>query len=135
MRDWQDIRASIGDAFTDALGRIRYCIPTAGRYRARLPTHELWRQFEGVIGNDLLQNCAGVLPSDVIYANKMAKMREVDAQIAGLLINRAAISGVSAAGFEEFAEDHVEALMRLVKEHPVQLGERIAKVEARYRWT
>lgn len=135
MRNWQDIRNTIGDAFTDSLGRIRYCIPTADRNRARWPTHELWQQFESVIGTDLLQNCAGVLPSDVIHANKVAKIRELDAQLAGLFINRAAISGVSADEFEEFMESHVEALMRLVKEHPVQLDERIAKVEVRYRWT
>lgn len=135
LRNWQDISNAIGDAFTDSLGRIRYCIPTADRNRARWPTHELWQQFESVIGTDLLQNCAGVLPSDVIHANKMAKMRELDAQLAGLFINRAAISGVSADGLEEFMESHTEALMRQIKEHPVQLEERIAKVEARYRWT
>lgn len=135
MRNWQDIRDTIGDAFNDALGRIRYCIPTTDRNRARWPAHELWRQFESVIGNDLLQNCAGVLPSDVIHANRMAKMRELDAQLSGLFITRAAISDVSADEFEEFMENHTEALMQLVKEHPVQVEERMAKVGARYRWT
>ncbi|WP_171172793.1 hypothetical protein, partial [Ruegeria sp. HKCCA0370] len=28
MRNWQDVRDIIGDAFTDALGRVRYCMPT-----------------------------------------------------------------------------------------------------------
>ena len=134
MRNWQDVRNTIGDAFTDALRRIRYCHPTPDSNRARWPVHGLWRQFENVIGNDLLHNCAGVLPSDVIHANRMAKMRELDAQLSGLFITRAAISDVSADDFDEFMEGHVEALMRLVSEHPVQVQERIAKAGARYRW-
>lgn len=135
MRNWQDIRNTIGDAFGDAIDRIRYCIPTSDRNRARWPTHELWRKFESVIGTELLQNCAGVLPSDVIHANRMAKMRELDAQLSGLFITRAAVSGVSADDFEKFMEGHVEALIRLVSEHPITAEERIAKAGTRYRWT
>jgi len=61
-------------------------------------------------------------------------MRELDAQLSGLFITRAAISDVSADDFDEFMESHVEALMRVVREHPVQVQERIAKAGARYRW-
>ena len=64
----------------------------------------------------------------------MAKMRELDAQLSGLFITRAAISNVSADDFEEFMEGHTEALMRLIDEHPVQVQERIAKAGAKYRW-
>lgn len=134
IRNWQDTRDTIGDAFTDAIGRIRYCAPTTDRNRARWPAHELWRQFENVIGNDLLQNCAGVLPSDVIHANRVAKMRELDAQLSGLFITRAAVSEVSADDFDEFMESHVGALLRLVKEHTASVGERLAKAGARYRF-
>ena len=96
--------------------------------------HELWRQFEDVIGNDLLHNCAGVLPSDVIRANRTAKMRELDAQLSGLFITRAAISDVSADEFEEFMECHVDVLSRLVKEHENPIEERMAKAIAKYRF-
>ncbi|MEH6647704.1 hypothetical protein [Sulfitobacter sp.] len=78
LRSWQDIRDTIGDAFTDAIKRIRYFYPTHDRNRARWPAHELWRSLEMVIGSDLQQNCCGVLPSDVIQANRTAKMRELD---------------------------------------------------------
>lgn len=47
-----------------------------------------------VIGNDLQHNCCGVLPSDVVHANRAAKMREIDAQLCGLFVTRAAISDV-----------------------------------------
>jgi hypothetical protein len=99
----------------------------------RWPTHELWRQFEGVIGTSLLENRSGVLPNDVIYANRAAKMRELDALQSGLFITRAAISDVSADGFEEFMERHVDTLMQLIDEHPVSVEERIAKARGRYR--
>ncbi|WP_170601376.1 hypothetical protein [Ruegeria arenilitoris] len=133
MRNWQDVHDIIGDAFTDALGRIRYCMPTADGNRARWPTHELWHQFEAVVGNDLLHNCAGVLPCDVIRANRTAKMRELDAQLAGLFVTRAAISDVSADNFFEFMENHVEALARLVKENTMSVEERLLKAQCKYR--
>ena len=133
MRNWQDVRDTIGDAFTDSLGRIRYCIPTADANRARWPTHGLWRQFDGVINNKLLLNRTGVLPSDVIHANRAAKMREIDALLSGLFITRAAISGVSADEFEEFVGRHIETLMLLIGEHSVSIEERIAKARGRYR--
>ena len=133
MRDWQDIHDTIGDAFTDSLKRIHYCIPTSDANRARWPIHELWRQFTSEISNNLLQNCAGVLPSDVIYANRAAKMRELDTLLSELFITRAAISDVSGNEFEDFMENHVETMMRLVSEHSVSIEERIEKARGRYR--
>ena len=135
MRNWQDVHDIIGDAFTDALGRIRYTTPTTDRNRARWPVHGLWQQFEAVIGSDLLHNRAGVLPSDVIEANRAAKMRDLDALLVGIFITRAAISGVSGDDFDDFMDNHVEALMRQTKEHPVPVGDRIGKARAKYRLT
>ncbi|MBO9399086.1 hypothetical protein J7400_20620 [Shimia sp. R9_2] len=134
MRSWEDVHNIIGDAFSDALSRMRYSEPTKDSNRARWPVHGLWRQFEDVIGNDLHENCAGVLPCDVVKANRMAKMRELDAQLLGLFVTRAAISGVDSEGFAEFMETHVQALERLAAEHPRPLAERIAKAGAKYQF-
>ena len=60
-------------------------------------------------------------------------MRELDAQLSGLFITRAAISDVSAAEFCEFMAKHVETLLRLVGEHSVSVDQRIAKSRGRYR--
>lgn len=135
LHNWADIRNILGDAFTDAVQRIRYCAPTRDQNRARWPTHALWRQMESVIGNDLAENCSGVLPCDVADANRTAKMRELDAQLAGLLVTRAAVSGVTADDFRDFLDGHTTALQRQVDEHPTPLVERLAKATARYRWT
>jgi hypothetical protein len=133
MRNWQEVHKVIGDAFMDALGRIRYCTATGDRNRARWPVHRLWQQFSDVIGNDLLQNCAGVLPSDVIHANRIAKMRELDAQLSGLFITRAAISEITGDDFDDFLDRHADALKLQTKEHPISVEERIAKARGRYR--
>ncbi len=135
MRSWQDLNHMIGDAFTDAQTRIRYCQPTADQNRARWPTHELWRLVESTIGNDLLQNCCGVLPSDIKEANRSDKMRKIDRQLLGLFVTRAAISDVPSDGFHDFMDSHIAALQQYCNEHPVPLDERIAKAQARYRWT
>jgi hypothetical protein len=133
LRSWDDIRSAIGDAFTDATRRIRYCEPTYDSNRARWPLHSLWRLFEDVVANDLMVNCCGVLPTDVIHANRAAKMHELDAQLCGLFVTRAAISDVQADDFEEFMDAHVATLMRLSDEHATKLEERITKSKARYQ--
>ena len=133
IRGWQDVYDTIGDAFADSLNHIRYCIPSADANRSRWPTHELWRRFADVIGTRLSENRSGVLPSNVIYANRIAKMRELDTLLSGLFITRAAISDVSANEFEEFMERHVGTLMLLVGEHSISVKERIAKARGRYR--
>jgi len=133
MRSWQDVRDTIGDAFADSLTRFRYCYPIADSNRARWPVHDLWRQFDNVIGNNLANYRSGVQPSTIIQANREAKMRELDAQLAGLLITRAAISGVSGDGFYEFLDRHAETLALLIKEHSVVVDDRIAKAGAKYR--
>jgi len=135
IHSWQDLCEMVGDAYNDALTRMRYCIPTNDSNRARWSAHELWRLFEDVIGNDLAANCCGVLSSNVIAANKTAKMREIDAQLLGLFVSRAAISDVLHEEFSDFMEHHVDALQRYSEDHPKALEERLQKASRRYRWT
>jgi hypothetical protein len=71
--------------------------------------------------------------AEVIRANRNAKMRELDAQLLGLFITRAAISDVAAEEFGEFMENHAAALNQLVDEHKTPLDERISKAGGRYR--
>ena len=67
-------------------------------------------------------------------ANRTEKMREIDAQLLGLFVTRAAISDVTGNDFHDFMESHVSALQRYSDEHPVAIDERLAKAAARYRW-
>lgn len=62
-------------------------------------------------------------------------MRELDRQLLGLFVSRAAISEVSPEAFNGFMESHVDALQRYSKEHPKTLDERLQKAAGRYRWT
>ncbi|MDG1084739.1 MAG: hypothetical protein P8P35_11640 [Planktotalea sp.] len=135
MHTWKDLRDTLGDAYNDALSRLRYCIPNNDSNRARWPSHELWRIFEGTISNDLAEHCSGVLPDQVIYANRIAKMRELDRQLLGLFVSRAAISDVSSDEFYDFMENHVQALQGYSEEHPKMLDERLERASGRYRWT
>jgi len=134
IRGWTDLQNMIGDAFTDFCDRMRYCIPTADRNRARWPTHELWQAVTHTMALDLHENIAGVLPRDVKDANRAEQMRMLDRQLLGLFISRAAASGVTADEFSDFMENHVNALQRASDEHPVPVNERIDKAAARYRW-
>lgn len=135
IHTWQDLRDTLGDVYNDALGRMRYCVATSDSNRARWPAHELWRQFTDTIGNDLSTHCCGVLPDQVIYANRIAKMRELDRQLLGLFVSRAAISDVQRDEFYCFMESHVDALQRYSEENPRSLEERLQKARGRYRWT
>ena len=133
IKSWSDVHSMIGDAFEDASRRIRYCIPTSDSNRSRWPTHPLWRLVEDGIGNDLYHNCCGVLPSDLIEANRAEKMRELDRQLVGLFITRAAVSDVSPLEFYDFMDNHVAALQRQCDEHPKTVEERMTKAATRYR--
>lgn len=134
IRGWDDLDAMIGDAFKDFCERMRYCIPTTDRNRARWPTHELWEAVTHTVALDLHENIAGVLPRDVKDANREALMRMLDRQLLGLFISRAAASGVTADEFSDFMKKHINALQQASDEHPVPLDERIGKAAARYRW-
>lgn len=135
IRGWDDLDAMIGDVFTDFCERMRYCIPTADRNRARWPTHELWEAVTHTVALDLHENISGVLPCDMKDANREEHMRLLDRQLLGLFISRAAASGVTYDEFSDFMENHINTLQRASDEHPVPLDERITKAAARYRWT
>lgn len=135
MHTWQDLRDTLGDAYNDALRRLRYCIPNGDSNRARWPAHELWHMFDNNIRNNLAVHRCGVLPNQVIFANKIAKMRELDRQLLGLFVSRAAISEVTPDEFDGFMEGHVDALLRYSEEHPKTLEERLQIASGRYRWT
>ena len=134
MRNWEDLRNIAGDAFPEFCERIRYTFPTRDGNRARWPTHTLWQQVIGVIATDLQEHCSGVLPTDVIEANRTEHMRMLDRQILGLFVSRAAASDVKPAEFRDFLDSHIEALKRYSDEHPVPIDERLGKAGNRYRF-
>lgn len=135
MHAWADVRERLGDAYRNALERLRYTIPTNDSNRARWPAHDLWKLFEDTMMQDLFAHCIGVQPSDVIFANRAAKMRELDQQLLGLFVTRAAISDVPPEEFYDFIDQHTEALRRNSEEHPKPLEERLQKAGGKYRWT
>lgn len=134
IHSWADVRAKLGDAFSDALQRMRYTIPTHDSNRARWPTHELWHTFAETVTTDLITHRSGVSPSDVVLANRTAKMRELDRQILGLFFTRAAISEVGENEFFDFMDRHTTALQDMSGEHPKTIGERLQKAAGRYCW-
>ena len=134
IRDWHDLRSMIGDAYGDALTRMRYCLPSGDSNRSRWPKHLLWALFEDVLGGNLAEHRLGVTQRDVIDANWAAKCREFDRQLLGLFVSRAAVSGVAADAFPNFLENHSAALLRYSEEHPVDLESRLEKARHKYRW-
>jgi hypothetical protein len=80
------------------------------RFELRLGSKQLrnrfemrnWQDIRDMIGNDLRANCCGVLPNDVRDANRTEKMREINRQLLGLFVTRAAISEVTGDDFHAF---------------------------------
>lgn len=134
MRSWSDLRAVIGDAFTDFTQRIRYTAPTQDSNRARWPAHELWDVVETVIATDLAAMRSGVVPDEVKDANRTEHMAMLDAQLLGLLVSRAAAGGIPADSFDAFLKAHLLALKDASKAHPLPIDERLAKSAAKYRF-
>lgn len=134
MHSWGDVRASLGDAYQDALERLRYCVPTKDSNRARWPAHELWLLFAERIKASLDAHRSGVLPCEVIFAHRTAKRRQIDRQILGLFITRAAISDVGPDDFNDFMDHHTSTLQYLSDEHPRTVAERLQKAGGKYCW-
>ncbi len=134
MRGWDDLHDLIGDAYADFCTRMRYCIPSRDRNRARWPAHELWNAVTARIDADLAQHRSGVLPQDIKTANHAEHIRMLDRMLLGLFISRAAASGVTEVEFPDFMEAHIGALERSLGEHPMTVAERLRKAGARYRW-
>lgn len=134
LRSWDDLRSGIGDAYRDAFNRIRYCAPTQDTNRSRWPTDELWRKYSDTVQENLADHSCGLVPTDILFANKLAKIRQIDTQLMGLFLKRAAISDVQETDLPAFMERHVEALLDYAKDHPKTLAERLQKVGGNYRW-
>jgi len=134
IRDWVDLDAIIGDAFSDFCERIRYCIPTEDSNRARWSFHELWRVVVEVISKDLRELRSGVVPEEVKTANREEHQHTLDALILGLLVSRAATEGIEAENFDLFVDRHVTVLKELSHGHPTTIEDRLAKSEGKYRF-
>jgi hypothetical protein len=132
MRSWRNLREMIGDAFAEFCERMRYTVPTGDSNRSRWPTHDLWGQVTEVVGQELEQHRLGVLPNAVKEANRAEHMRMLDRQILGLLVSRAAATGIDPEEFDPFIADHIAALMRMSCEHPRTIEERIGKAAGKY---
>ncbi|PFG63769.1 hypothetical protein AXZ77_2382 [Thioclava sp. ES.031] len=135
IRSWADLDAMVGDAFTDAYQRIRYCIVSADRNRSRWPLHELWEAVTAAAGQGLEEQRSGVFASDVKEANREEHKRMLDGQLLGLLVSRAAAEGVTdAETFFTFAKQRLATMRDETREHPVPMDERLAKAASRYRF-
>lgn len=134
MRSWKDVHDVIGDAFNDALERVRYCSPSTDSNRSRWPTHDLWQRFQEVVGSDLHEHCSGVVPSNVIEANSLAKFREISRQNFGLLLTLAAIADVTEGEFPSFVENHVQMLVQEALDQKKPIAEMLEKRWRKYRF-
>lgn len=132
LNGWADIHQGIGDAFADAVSRMRYTRRSQDSNRARWPMHELWVQFQKTINQGLDANRCGIIASDVISANREAKTHELDALLCGVFITRAALENIEPEGFEAFMKGHTKRLQSLCDKHPVELPVRIGNARARY---
>lgn len=132
LRSWQDLRDKVGDAYAEFCERIRYTSPSRDTNRARWPEHLLWRLVRSAIEKALSDHRIGVLSETVKEVNRMEHAQMLDRQILGLLVSRAAATGIEPKGFESFAVGHIDQIIRLSDEHSKPLGERIDKAANRY---
>lgn len=134
MRNWFDLDAIIGDAFADFCKRVKYCIPTSDRNRARWPVHELWQAVTQVVSLDLGGMRSGVVPNDVKVANRDAHKRMLDAQTLGLMVSRAAAEDIRSDDMEAFYGRRLRALKENSREHPTPIDERLSRAKRRYKF-
>lgn len=134
MRSWYDLETMVGDAFVLFCEKISYRLETTDTNRSRWPIHELWGVVRDVVAGDLHDMRSGVVPEDIKAVNRAEHMRMLDGMTLGLLVSRVAAQGVVEEEFIPFAKQHFRELLKLSREHPVPIDERLAKAAGRYRF-
>lgn len=131
---WDDLRDRVGDAYSEYLNEMRYCIPQSDRNRSRWPLHEVWETVTDVLSDDLIDMQSGADPAKVRKVNRAGHKEMLDKLILGTLISRAAAEEVSWSSFERFIAGYVGRLTTLSRRHPLSFQERIETAQNRYEF-
>lgn len=134
INSWADLDATVGDAFHEFVDQLRYVQPTTDSNRSRWPDHPLWRLVREAIAEDIALMRSGVCPEEIRQVDRAAFLEQIDRQILGCLVSRAAAQEIPTERFEGWVHSQAKRLIELSRRHPISLHDRMLRAVAKKRF-
>ncbi|ATX64558.1 hypothetical protein [Roseinatronobacter bogoriensis] len=129
---WGDLRERLPKILKEALRQVRFTVPASDSNRARWPNHPLWVLVRNALADDMAD--LGSMVDQSIISEMVREERDemLMRQIAGCLISRAGLNGVSQDRLGAYAMGCADQIMRAWQRKPDQTRERLAQARAKY---
>lgn len=129
---WGHLRDSLPEILQKALQQVRFTLPQSDSNRARWPDHPLWVLVRNALADDMEDLGSMVDPSiisEMVHAERDEMLMR---QIAGCLISRAGLNGVSEDRLSAYVMGCVDQIIREWQRKPDKVRERLAQARAKY---
>ena len=129
---WGHLRDALPAILQTALNEVRFTMPTSDSNRARWPDHPLWDLVRHAAAGDLSDLACMVDPAQIDALMKAERDDMLAKQIAGCMLSRAALNGVSEDRLGAYAMACADQIMRDWQGKPEQTRERLAQARVKY---
>lgn len=129
---WGHLRERLPDILHHALCDVRFVTPTNDSNRGRWPDHPLWLLAYEAFMQDMEDLNSMVDPKVIeglLFEDRDEMLRK---QIAGCLLSRAALHGVSKRQLRAYVMGSVELIVREWERQPIRSGEKFQKARSRH---
>ena len=132
IRSWSDLDTKFGDLVIEATDVVRLTMQREDRNRARWPNDPIWNVVRQELSADLFEMRNFAPPDTIKRIQKEKHLELLGQQLLGLLITRAAISGVSIDDLSAYAGTEGKRLARSIASDLEKTELKLSKSAARY---
>jgi len=132
IRSWSDLDTKLGDLAIEATEVVRLTMPREDRNRARWPNDPVWNLVRQELSADLFEMRNFAPPDTIKRVQKEKHLELLEQQSLGLLITRAAISGVNIDDLSAYARTEGTRLARKIGSELEKTELKFSKSAARY---
>lgn len=132
ITSWADLDARYGDMISNCLDAIRYTSPTSDGNRSRWPDSVIWEEARNAATEDLFEMRNFAAPDLIKYVQRMHHDQLLARQMTGLLISRAAITGIAFEGLADFAAASARLMTTHITEEEDHYARKLVDAAGRY---
>lgn len=129
---WGHLRKKLPFILRKALRDVRLTLPQSDANRHRWPVHPLWALARDVFGQDMEDLHSMVDPAHIERLCFQDRDELLRNQIAGCLMSRAALHGVSKRELRAYVMGSTDLIVKEWERRPKWTGERLERAQAKY---